>query len=287
VPARRLKQGTLEAEAAARSRSALASGALRPVATAAEFIEDGGARFLLRRVEGLARKDAEAAQRPSNPFLPREEALFVADVSDSHVVLLNKFNVIHHHLLVVTREFEDQERVLSRADFDALLACMAEFPSLGFYNGGAAAGASQPHKHLQLVPLPLAPEGPALPVQPLLDRARFEGGWGAVPGFSFAHVLCPRPREAAETRELYLKMLRQAGIPPWEAADGLRQSAAYNLLLGPGWMLLVPRTREFFDGISVNALAYAGSLFVRDAQQLGRIRAAGPMAVLAAVGRPA
>ncbi len=283
----RFSPGTLGEILAERALAALACGALHPIETEPEFIEDAGARFLVRKASALARKDREAAQRPGNPFLPWEQALFVAEVSAGHVALLNKFNVIAGHLLLVTREFEDQERLLTRGDFEALLACMATFPSLGFYNGGAAAGASQPHKHLQLVPLPLAPEGPAIPVQPLLDAARFEGGFGTAPGFPFAHVLCPRPPSADGTRELYLRMLRHAGIPPREAQDGLRQSAAYNLLLGPDWMLLVPRTREFFDGISVNALAYAGSLFVRNDRQLARIREAGPMAVLAAVGRPA
>ena len=40
-------------------------------------------------------------------------------------------------------------------------AASGEFASLAFCNGGVEAGASQPHKHLQRVPLPLAPEGPA------------------------------------------------------------------------------------------------------------------------------
>lgn len=278
--------GTLRRLIEERSRAAQESGALQPIETTAAFVEDGGARFLVRRVSSLARKHSESEQRPGSPFLPWEEALFVAEVSASHVALLNKFNVIERHLLVVTREFEAQERMLNSADFEALRACMAEFPSLGFYNGGTAAGASQRHKHLQLVPLPLAPEGPAVPVQPLLDAARFEAGYGTVPGFPFAHLLCPRPKSAEETHALYLNMLRHAGIPPNEAADGLRQSAPYNLLLGPDWMLLVPRTREFFEGISVNALAWAGSLFVRNDQQLERIRRAGPIAVLATVGKP-
>jgi ATP adenylyltransferase len=280
-----LRRGSLRRLVEERTRAALACAALQPIETCSEFIEDSGARFLVRRVASLLRKDLEAAQRPGNPFLPWEDALLVAQVSGSHVALLNKFNVIAQHLLIVTRAFEDQERVLGRADFEALLACMDEFPSLGFYNGGAAAGASQRHKHLQLVPLPLAPEGPAIPVQPLLDGARVQGGFGTAPGFPFAHVLCPRPPSAEETRALYLAMLERAGIPPREAPDGLRQSAPYNLLLGPDWMLLVPRSRECFDGLSVNALAYAGSLFVRDGRQLQRIREAGPLAVLAAAGK--
>jgi ATP adenylyltransferase len=35
----------------------------------------------------------------------------------------------------------------------------------------------------------------------------------------------------------------------------------------------------------VNSLGYAGSLFVRDREQIERLRAHGPLAVLAAVGR--
>jgi len=36
----------------------------------------------------------------------------------------------------------------------------------------------------------------------------------------------------------------------------------------------------------VNSLGYAGSLFVRDLEQIDELRTAGPLAVLAAVGRP-
>ena len=54
-----------------------------------------------------------------NPFLPYEEDLFVADLSDAHLLLLNKYNVVAHHLLVVTRRFEPQSDLLNSADLDA------------------------------------------------------------------------------------------------------------------------------------------------------------------------
>lgn len=54
-----------------------------------------------------------------NPFLPYEEDLFVADLSDTHLLLLNKFNVVAHHLLVVTRQFEPQSDLVNAADLDA------------------------------------------------------------------------------------------------------------------------------------------------------------------------
>jgi ATP adenylyltransferase len=56
--------------------------------------------------------------------------------------------------------------------------------------------------------------------------------------------------------------------------------APYNLLVTRRWMLAVPRSRERFDSISVNALGFAGSLFVRDAAEMQRLREARPMRVL-------
>ena len=56
---------------------------------------------------------------PANPFLPYDEALWVAHLSASHALLLNKFNVVAHHLLVVTRAFEPQAAPLSAGDMAA------------------------------------------------------------------------------------------------------------------------------------------------------------------------
>jgi ATP adenylyltransferase len=52
------------------------------------------------------------------------------------------------------------------------------------------------------------------------------------------------------------------------------------------WLLIVPRTREVFEGISVNALGFAGSLFVRDDSAFAVLESAGPMAALRQVAAP-
>ena len=68
------------------------------------------------------------------------------------------------------------------------------------------------------------------------------------------------------------------------AALGIRDHRQpYNLLLTRRWMLVVPRSRECWEGTSVNALGFAGSLLVRDRDQLARLRDVGPMKVLVAV----
>ncbi len=298
-----LRDQTLWQDILRTTEQALATGALHSIPTHQEFIDDGGVRFFVRVLAGLrrkaeARKEQDAAARAGrnvDPFLPPERDLTVAEVSDTHTAVLNKFNVVERHLLIVTRHFEDQEMLLTLSDLEALWACMAEFESLGFYNGGAAGGASQKHKHLQLVPLPLAATGPAVPTAPLLSKAAFDArGIGAIPRFDFRHAfvrlpegLWEKPLEAAKrTFELYGSMLNHVGMTP-PAPSGLTpQSLPYCLLMTREWMLLVPRSKEHFEDISFNSLAFAGSLFVMREQQLARLREYGPLKALREVSLP-
>jgi len=55
---------------------------------------------------------------------------------------------------------------------------------------------------------------------------------------------------------------------------------ACNMLVQDGWMLLVPRSREHAGEVSINALSYGGTLYVRTPEQLEPIRRAGPLALL-------
>lgn len=275
-----------------RSQEALESGALQPIATREEIIEQANVRYMARVVMNLALKDLSRRQRDSagaargqtDPFLPPDPDLFVTDVSATHFCLLNKFSVIDHHVLIVTRRFEPQEVVLNRSDFEALWTCMAEFDALGFYNSGTIAGASETHRHLQLVPLPLSRQGDAIPIAPLLSGHMQDGRLVSLP---FAHamtrldpLLLQRPADAAAaSHEHYLSMLDQLGIAAARTEGGTRP-APYNLLVSRNWMLMVPRSRERFTTISVNALGFAGSFFLRNEHELETVRRAGPMNVL-------
>ena len=282
----------------ARTQQALSCGALARIDTVEERLPEQGVEFIVRRVSSLARKAEAARPRedapPRNPFLPPEPELTVGAVGPVHVAVLNKYPVIDRHLLIVTREFIPQEALLDRQDLGALASVMREFPSLGFYNGGKAAGASQPHKHLQVVPLPLGRGDAPLPIAPWIRSAGVVDGFGVIPQFTFAHALArfdPATLDtgdaAARLEGTYRALLDRVGIGA-EAAEGFTvQSAPYNLLVARDWMLVVRRAREHADGISVNTLGYAGSLFVKDEAQLARVRRIGPLAVLRSVAAPA
>ncbi|ATE59610.1 ATP adenylyltransferase family protein [Thauera sinica] len=291
---------TLLDRSAITTRNALKSGALLPIRTNHTTIEERGLRFAVRWVSSLALKDQARVATVSrrnpdfNPFLPPEPELTVGALGDAHLVVLNKFPVIDHHLLIVTRAWESQSAPLTCADFAALAQVVGPHGGLGFYNGGTEAGASQPHKHLQWVPhvqddgspprldapgglaagLPPAPQG-----SPVANAALpWLHAFVALDGRGWQHA-----GEAGD-------MLHQAFSSAWRAMDMPAPSepmAPYNLLVTRDWLLVVPRRREKWRHVSVNSLGYAGSLFARTPEQIEELRSAGPLAVLAAVGLPA
>ncbi len=290
----RFRPGTLWSQIVQRAQDARARGSLQPIATEMRIIRDHGVQFQVRAVSSLVRKKQASDNRASdpnqraataNPFLPYEQDLFVADVSPTHLCLLNKYNVIDHHVLVVTREFEAQEGPLTQRDFEALWACMAEYDALGFYNSGTSAGASQPHKHLQLVPLPFAVDA-RLPIEPLLASAPPHGDIVRIDRLPFAHAFVGldaarlrSPSAAADyTIDLYRSMLATVGVADREAMP--LALPPYNLLATREFMWIIPRSHSHFRTVSVSALGFAGSFFVAEPSASEIIESVGPLEVL-------
>ncbi|MGB3276794.1 MAG: phosphorylase, partial [Castellaniella sp.] len=156
------------------SDRAIASGDLQPIEAEQVVIEDQGLPFIVRWVAALAAKDAakpgvtagqpvssgqDAVTLPGgprdpnfNPFLKPDPALLVGPIGDHHAAILNKFPVCLHHLVLARRTYAEQLSPLEAIDFQALAFVLSAQGGLGFYNGGAAAGASQRHKHVQWIP---------------------------------------------------------------------------------------------------------------------------------------
>lgn len=271
-----------------RSQTSLAqeTGALKPIPTEFRVVGDGGVDFQVRVAPSLEEKirenreqrAREAAGQDADPFRPPEPDLFVGYLTPTHFGLLNKFPVLRHHLLLVTDDFEDQLAPLNPGDFEALYLALTELDGLGFYNAGRIAGASQPHKHLQLVPLPLDGTDRHLPIETLLHPEQLSDRPGHSPDLPFPHAACRLDFAADGPGGLFERfrwLTREMGLE----AEG----ATYNLLVTREWMLLVPRTRERFEGVMINALGFAGGFLVRNEQDVALLREVGPMRVLQGV----
>jgi ATP adenylyltransferase len=251
-------------------------------------------RLLTPRQPASAEKQKIILKQPAdrNPFLPYDPDLFVTNLSPSHVCLLNKFNVTEHHLLIVTRTFEEQDQLLTLADFVAVWRCLLEIDGLAFYNGGVQAGASQPHKHLQLAPFPFAEESYSPPIESVIAKSSGRP-IGRSPALPFVHgiswlpaELCGDEQQAANiSHALYHTLLANVGLPVG-AAGRSQQPGPYNLLMTRQWMFLVPRSQDGAEGISINSLGFAGSLFARNPEQLHYIKSLGPLNILRAVAIP-
>ena len=138
---------------------ALASGDLSPLETSETVVEQNGLRFIVRWAEALARKDAAKAAAPAtapapaagadavilpggprdpnfNPFLNPDPALTVGPIGTQHTIVLNKFPVCLHHLVLARRDFAEQLTPLELCDFEVLAQLLCTLGGLGFYNGG-------------------------------------------------------------------------------------------------------------------------------------------------------
>lgn len=269
-------------------------GAIKSISTTSSFIEDHGIRFGVRVVENLARKQRNAADNPGNPFLPFDEHLFVADISETHVCLLNKFNVVDHHILFVTKQYESQQSLLTWQDFEAIWFGLRAMDGLMFFNSCETAGASQKHKHLQMVPCPLIPQqdgnelGHGVPVASCFSDPEDDQVICHSKQLPFSHayakVAAPQgrsDRECAEAlRDLYLAMLQTLRLWHPKGSSGIMP---HNLLVSRRWLWVVPRAAAHYQGIAVNALGFAGTFLLKNHNQVEQLKALGPVNLLAHV----
>ena len=294
-----------------RARAAASDGALVSTATTPSLVDDGGWTFVLRVARSLqAKTEAAAAQaqkakkqegksRAFNPFDPPDPRLVVTPLPPSHTLVLNKFNVADGHVLIITQAFEPQEAPLTPADAAAAWAVVTSFPGAGgllYFNRGPLSGASQPHKHVQVVPLPLdAAEAGSDDTA----RAPFEGAALASVTAAGAPQLTVTPVRSLPVCGYAASMPPAPGPTPTQLAACLGDLAAacgveggsdaatsYNLVLTRRCALAVPRSAAGVGPVGVNAIGYAGSLLVRTETELEYVREAGPWGVLRACGVP-
>ncbi|KAF3769525.1 HIT-like protein [Cryphonectria parasitica EP155] len=237
----------------------------------------------------------EHANKPFNPFEDPPPALIITRLEPDHILVLNKFAIVPEHFLLITRTFKHQTHLLDADDLAATYACIRayhEYPPrratiagdeegkerkeeeeeegknqkglFAFFNCGEHSGASQPHRHLQLLPVASMREGLADAAGTSWDvladklvRAGDDGGGEGpkLPFLVFGERLRP-DMEAKDLRAAYLRLYRKAceaagqGQVPTDvddedrASDGVEARISYNMALTRDAMVLCPRTAE-------------------------------------------
>ncbi len=273
------------------SERAEQSGALVPLATA-ELSLPQLEPFVLRRLLSRTPKHLRAGGPRPNPFQPWDSALEVDRLASGHVVLLNKYPVQPGHLLLISEAWQPQAGWLQSSDWQGVAQVMADTGGLWFFNSCAAAGASQPHRHLQLLPRhagePSCPLARVLAAQlesQLESHHDARGGCGpdAAHPWPWAYRLSRRldPLGGSDLEALYLAHAHQLGLgSPQRDPQPLHP---YNLIFDDQWLLTVRRTHEHCAGFSLNALAFAGCLLATEHSDLDWLAERGPWQLLQAV----
>ncbi|MCW8329745.1 phosphorylase [Photobacterium sp. SDRW27] len=243
------------------SRQALASGKLMPITTAAEVLLEGGVNFLGHVVTHNASKKLVTISSPQNPFLPYDPSLYVGEAGTSHVCLLNKFPVLSPHLLICSKDFVLQSSPLSLGDFHAWLLGFTGSDVLGFYNSGPIAGASQTHRHMQVVKTDI-------PLEEAIIKRQLP----------FKHFLYTFTElDAGYLYQCYIQALKSL----LELGEG---EMPYNILLTERWMLVVPRSTNNINQVFANGLNYSGRFLVKQPAQLDWLQQYGIMRYLTECG---
>ncbi|KLU87195.1 hypothetical protein MAPG_06197 [Magnaporthiopsis poae ATCC 64411] len=198
---------------------------------------------------------------PFDPFADPPPSLVIAKLDPpDHILVLNKFAIVPEHFILATAAFAPQTHLLTPADLGAARACIDAYGGrlFVFFNSGEHSGASQPHRHLQLLPVDRMRDG--LPEheesgwEVLADVLGRTGGGeaGHVPFRCFVERLADNDNGHSDKalHAAYLRLYRRAceavlgtNAQEEEGEEG-EARISYNLAMTRDVMVLCPRRSE-------------------------------------------
>ncbi|KAK1780883.1 ATP adenylyltransferase-domain-containing protein [Copromyces sp. CBS 386.78] len=232
-----------------------------------------------------------------DPFDNPLPSMLITPLPPHHILVLNKFAIVPEHFILTTKEYKEQTHLLEQFDLEATRACIQAYeqyaaaaggtqgeeeeegqePKLyAFFNCGEHSGASQPHRHLQLLVVERMREGLEgvegrweVLAQQLVEGKETETSQ-KLPFKTFAERLTPE-MTGEELHKTYLGLYRRARDavrryqsshsyspslaqqPPQqhhqsngadEIQTGGEASISYNLAMTRDVMVIIPRLAE-------------------------------------------
>ncbi|KAK8132985.1 HIT-like domain-containing protein [Apiospora kogelbergensis] len=264
-------------------------------------------------------KEKKQQKKPFNPFENPLPSMTIAQLPPSHVLVLNKFAIVPEHFILATSAVKPQTHVLEADDVAAAYACIQAYHEaaagaddhgdrelFAFFNSGPHSGASQPHRHIQLLPvaqmragLDAADRGSdwGVLVDALSARRPVAGGGGykVADGMPFAVLterIEPEGATAAELHAAYVRLYREAVrmLCPPDKESGEDDEIpgegeariSYNLAMTQTTMALCPRVAEGatirgksgeeVGSVALNGTVLAGTALVKNEAEWDALR---------------
>ena len=232
--------------------------------------------FIIRKLDTLNFNKERIYGPKQNPFCPWDKILEIDKIDDDHQLILNKYPVQKGHILLITNNWKPQNGWLDINDWKAIQKVNKDTSGLWFFNSSPIAGASQPHRHFQL-----------------LRRSKDE-------------ISCPREKWFLEMElskdsdcklkkniivskfnflensislfELYLELCKKLGLG--DPINNIQPKYPYNLLITNKWIAVIKRKYDHIHGFSINGLGFAGYLLVTEKSNINYLRKFGPEKLL-------
>ena len=224
----------------------------------------------------------ESSQR--NPFQPWNKDLEVASIEDSHILLLNKYPVQIGHMLLITKNWAPQNGWLTIKDWKSISLVNRDTTGLWFFNSCPEAGASQPHRHFQL--LRRSADEKFCPrdiwFENFLNKKLTNDTKLTKSAYIVDIDISKCNAEYLNNKYLFACLNANIGNPTKDKVP----LSPYNILLCNKWMIVIRRSRDCINGFSVNALGFAGYLLATEHSDIHWLDNNGPEYLLENVVEP-
>ena len=252
-----MKSESIWSKALEISREAVNCGAVIPLNTIKYKSVDKYCDFELRFLKSPIPKFLKEYGPKLNPFIPWDSRLQIQTINNKHTLILNKYPVQLGHILLITNSWKPQNGWLNEDDFEAIINVDNDTTGLWFFNSSKEAGASQPHRHFQLLPRHVNE----------IICPRYEWFCSLLNdkndnNSEISHCISIRPRNKnkdSNSNDLfssYKSMIEEMNI--CEIKLNNKPLKPYNLLITSEWIALITRKTDRSNGFSINALGFAG-----------------------------
>jgi len=211
-----------------------------------------------------------------NPFKPWDNILEIDSIGNDHQLILNKYPVQLGHILLITKKWKEQNGWIDIKDWEAIKEVNKDTSGLWFFNSGPLAGASQPHRHIQL--LRRSPSELSCPREKwILDFNKINYINQKLSKNIIVKEFSKSLNEE-NIHQIYCDLLYRLGLG--EPKTDKKPRYPYNLIFTNNWMILIKRKTDNLFGFSINALGFAGYILVTKKSDINYLKKFGPEKLL-------
>tara|TARA_Y100001933_G_scaffold166770_1_gene165005 strand:+ start:41 stop:871 length:831 start_codon:yes stop_codon:yes gene_type:complete len=235
-----------------------------------------GNDFVIRELDITKFKKSTLIGPKINPFKPWDNILEIDSIGNDHQLILNKYPVQLGHILLISNEWKEQNGWIDLKDWESVKTVNKDTSGLWFFNSGPLAGASQPHRHIQL--LRRDPSEISCPREKWLLKLSNINHKSSKFNENIIIKKFSKSLNDENIHEIYKSLMNKLGLGNPKIDKKPRYP--YNLIFTNNWIVLIKRKTDNLYGISINALGFAGYILVTKKSNFTYLKKYGPEKLL-------